>query len=88
MAHYRPHDLLNVVLLLVELEDEQGRLLDAIAAGPIITIEDVVEAGILPVAPTLRSRRSPDEAKAVGHVPRSPPRDSWGDQCGWACSKD
>jgi hypothetical protein len=37
MAHYRPIDLLNVVLLLVELEDEQGRLLDAIAARPIIT---------------------------------------------------
>ena len=57
MAHYRPHDLLNVVLLLVELEDEQGRLLDAIAAGPIITIEDFVEAGILPVAPTARKQR-------------------------------
>jgi hypothetical protein len=45
---------LNVVLLVVDLEDEQGRLLDAIAAGPIITIEDFVEAGILPVAPTAR----------------------------------
>lgn len=45
MTHCRPHDLLNVVLLVVDLEDEQGRLLDAIAAGPIITIEDFVEAG-------------------------------------------
>ena len=54
MTHCRPHDLLNVALLLVDLEDEQGRLLDAIAAGPIITIEDFVEAGILPVAPTAR----------------------------------
>jgi hypothetical protein len=43
-----------VVLLLVYLEDKQGRLLDAIAAGPITTIEDFVEAGILPVAPTAR----------------------------------
>jgi hypothetical protein len=43
-----------VVLLLVDLENEQGRLLDAIAAGPIITIEDFVEADILPVAPTTR----------------------------------
>ena len=57
MAHCRPHDLLNVVLLVVDLEDEQGRLLDAIAAGPIITIEDFVEAGILPVAPTARKQR-------------------------------
>jgi hypothetical protein len=34
-----------VVLLLVDLEDEQGRLLDAIAAGPIITIEEFDEGG-------------------------------------------
>ena len=53
MTHCRPHDLLNVVLLVVDLEDEQRRLLDAIAAGSI-TIEDFVEAGILPVAPTAR----------------------------------
>jgi hypothetical protein len=45
ITHYRPHDLLNVVLLLVDLEDEQGRLLDAIAAGPIITIEEFDESG-------------------------------------------
>jgi hypothetical protein len=48
-----------VVVLLVDLEDEQGRLLDAIAAGPIITIEDFVKAGIVPVAPTARKPPQP-----------------------------
>lgn len=43
-------DLLNVVALLVELEPEQAKLLDEIADGPLVSVEDLTAAGVLPVA--------------------------------------
>jgi hypothetical protein len=42
-------DLLNVVGLLADLEPVQAELLTAIGEGPLISTEDLGEAGVLPV---------------------------------------
>jgi hypothetical protein len=42
-------EVLNVLALLVDLEAEQAALLDRILAGPLITVADLTEAGVLPV---------------------------------------
>ena len=42
-------DLLNVLGLLIELEPEQAQLLETIVAGPMVTVDDLVSAGALPV---------------------------------------
>jgi hypothetical protein len=42
-------DLLNVLGLLIELEPAQSQLLEAILAGPMVTVDDLVSAGALPV---------------------------------------
>jgi hypothetical protein len=47
-------DLLHVIALLVELEPDQAALLNAIATGPLISIEDLTTAGVLPVDPRAR----------------------------------
>ncbi|WP_406489734.1 type ISP restriction/modification enzyme [Streptomyces phaeochromogenes] len=60
-------DLINALALLLALEPEQTRLLDAVNAGSMITLHDLREQGVLPVPPyavkapkTPRtSRRSP-----------------------------
>lgn len=44
-------DLINALALLVALEPEQARLLDAVSAGPLITTHDLREQGVLPVPP-------------------------------------
>ncbi|WP_017624445.1 type ISP restriction/modification enzyme [Nocardiopsis chromatogenes] len=41
-------DLLSVLTLLVDLEPRQARLLDDIMAGPLITVDDLATAGVLP----------------------------------------
>jgi hypothetical protein len=47
-------DLLNVIGLLVELEREQADLLDSVLQGAIVTADDLVETGVLPVSATAR----------------------------------
>ncbi|QKV79532.1 type ISP restriction/modification enzyme [Amycolatopsis sp. Hca4] len=42
-------ELLNVLELCVALEPRQAALLDEIMAGPLLTVDDLTEAGILPV---------------------------------------
>lgn len=48
-------DLLNVLGLLVELELEQTDLLKRIVEGPLITVEELMTAGVIPPAPASRS---------------------------------
>jgi hypothetical protein len=55
-------ELLNVLALLIDLHDDQADLLDRIVAGPLISVEDLTAAGVLPVPP--RSRRPPTEIEA------------------------
>jgi hypothetical protein len=47
-------DLLNVLGLLIGEEPGQKELLDAVCAGPLITVEDLTGLGVLPVAATAR----------------------------------
>jgi hypothetical protein len=47
-------EVLNVLTLVVDLEPQQAQLLDQIVDGPLITIADLTEAGVLPVPPTAR----------------------------------
>ena len=54
-------DLLNVLTLVVGLEDEQATLLERVMDGPRITVEDLTEAGVLPV---------PDEARVLPRAKR------------------
>ncbi|MGO4748897.1 type ISP restriction/modification enzyme [Streptomyces sp. 2MCAF27] len=44
-------DLINALALLIKLEPEQARLLDAVSAGPTITTHELRELGVLPVPP-------------------------------------
>jgi hypothetical protein len=57
-------DLLNVLGLLAETEPQQAELLTAIADGPLITVDDLTSAKVLPVPAS--SRKPPK-------VPVSPP---------------
>ncbi|MEU6848307.1 type ISP restriction/modification enzyme, partial [Streptomyces sp. NPDC046716] len=60
-------DLINALGLLVDLEPRQAQLLKAVSSGPLITTNDLQDAGILPVPaysskepkPPRKSRRSP-----------------------------
>lgn len=56
-------DVLNALTALVALEPEQAELLDAILDGPQITVDDLTDAGVLPV---------PAEAKKAPAVARKP----------------
>ncbi|MEV6740597.1 type ISP restriction/modification enzyme [Streptomyces sp. NPDC051104] len=70
-------DLINVLGLLVALEPQQTRLLDAVSNGPLITIGDLREQGILPVPPHAAkepkpprpSRRSPGPGQGALDFP-------------------
>ena len=41
-------DLLNVLTFLIELEPDQGELLTQIVEGPLVTTEELRDAGVLP----------------------------------------
>lgn len=43
-------EVLNVLTLVVDLEAPQADLLDRVLAGPLITVTDLTEAGVLPLA--------------------------------------
>lgn len=47
-------DLLNVLGILADLEPDQAELLTGIREGPLISTEDLDEAGVLPVPPAAR----------------------------------
>lgn len=47
-------ELLNVLGRCVELEPRQDDLLDRITSRPLITVEDLKNAGVLPVPPAAR----------------------------------
>ncbi|WP_217553013.1 type ISP restriction/modification enzyme [Streptomyces sp. GbtcB6] len=55
-------DLINALALLIALEPEQARLLDAVSAGPLITTHDLREQGILPVPPYAAKEPKPPRA--------------------------
>ncbi len=63
-------DLVNALGLLVALEPEQTRLLDAVADGPLITMDDLQQVGVLPVPPS---------AGKEPKVPKAPPPDQRGE---------
>jgi hypothetical protein len=56
-------DLLNVVALLIELEPVQDALLDDIAGGPLVTVEDLLASGVLPAAIRPRVEQPPRQAQ-------------------------
>jgi hypothetical protein len=58
-------DLLNVLGRCVALEPTQGRLLDTLLAGPLISVTDLTGAGVLPI-PALA--RKPPRADAPGSL--------------------
>ncbi|MEV8021374.1 type ISP restriction/modification enzyme [Streptomyces sp. NPDC086554] len=62
-------DLINILGLLVALEPEQARLLDAVSAGSLITTDDLREHGVLPVPPY--AAKEPKTPKAPRPTPGS-----------------
>lgn len=52
-------DLLHVIALLIDLESEQTDSLELIAAGPLISVDDLTEAGVLPVKERLTPEKPP-----------------------------
>lgn len=60
-------ELLNVLGRCVELEPRQKELLDRIADGPLITVDDLTTAGVLPVPES--ARRTPTTPREEGLFP-------------------
>ncbi|RAO25502.1 hypothetical protein ONO23_05854 [Micromonospora noduli] len=60
-------DLLNVLGLLIELEPAQAALLDEIIAGPLVTVDKLEQADVLPVPAEARK-----VAKSVALSPTDP----------------
>jgi hypothetical protein len=62
-------DLLNVLGRCVALEPTQAELLDAVLAGPLITVADLTDVGVLPVPPAARKppRRPPSGDDLLTH---------------------
>ncbi len=64
-------DILNALTALVALEPEQTELLAAIIDGPLITVEDLTVAEVLPVppeakkAPTVAKKTSPTQTSLI-----------------------
>jgi hypothetical protein len=57
-------DLLQVLTLLVDIEPQQEELLTQIVDAPLIAVEDLVRAGVLPVpAEARRAPRPPAQAE-------------------------
>jgi hypothetical protein len=57
-------NLLHVLGLLVELEPEQADLLAEIVSGPLVTVDGLTAAGVLPVAPDARRvTRTPEATR-------------------------
>lgn len=54
-------DLLNAIALLVELEPKQAELLDAIASGALISVEDLEASGVLPVVNRPAAEKPPKQ---------------------------
>lgn len=57
-------DLINALALLLALEPEQARLLDAVSTGSLITVDDLRERGVLPVPPY--AAKAPRAPRAPG----------------------
>jgi hypothetical protein len=57
-------DLLNILGLLEDLEGDQTEQLTAILDGPLITVDDVTSAAVLPVADDVRKPPKPKPAKS------------------------
>jgi hypothetical protein len=70
-------DLINALGLLVALEPRQALLLDAVSSGPLITVDDLLKAGVLPVPahaakppkPPQQTRRSPGPGQGTLDFP-------------------
>ena len=56
-------ELLNVVGRLVELEPQQKDLLDRVMRGPLLTTDELTQAGVIPVAAA--SRKPPPESEGA-----------------------
>lgn len=56
-------DLLHAIALLIELEPDQAALLNEIAAGPLVTVEDLTTAGLLPVTDRPVAEQPPKQAQ-------------------------
>lgn len=56
-------DLLHVIALLIELEPEQRALLNEIADGELISVNDLTAAGVLPVEMPIAPEKPPRQAQ-------------------------
>jgi Type ISP C-terminal specificity domain/N-6 DNA Methylase len=54
-------DLLQVLSMLVDLEPAQSELLNRVCAGPLITVDDLIAASVLPVPPPAQRAPSADQ---------------------------
>ncbi len=56
-------DLLHVLALLIELEAEQAAVLDEILEAPLVTVEGLTAAGVLPVTDRPTAEKPPRQAQ-------------------------
>jgi hypothetical protein len=56
-------DLLHVIALLIQLEPDQASVLQEISAGPLITVDDLASAGVLPVEERPGAEKPPKQTQ-------------------------
>ena len=62
-------ELINVLTLLVDVEPAQADLLNRVMAAPLVTVEDLTTAGVLPVAARPKVEQPPrPDAQLFPHV--------------------
>jgi hypothetical protein len=58
-------DLLHVLGLLIDLEPAQRDLLQRVCAGPLVTVDDLLTAGVLPVPPSAQRAIPADDRQTA-----------------------
>jgi hypothetical protein len=56
-------DLLHVIALLIELEPHQAAAFEQVVGGPLITVEDLVASGVVPVKDRPTAERPPKQTQ-------------------------
>lgn len=63
-------DLLHVLTLLADLQADQAELLNEIAVGPLVTVNDLTAAGVLPVPE--QTRKNAAKPASLTEIPSDP----------------
>lgn len=63
-------DLLHVLTLLTDLQADQAELLNEIASGPLVAVDDLTAVGLLPVSE--QARKNAAKPATITEIPSDP----------------